>query len=67
MYKQKVTILGKIIFFLKLIITELSQNDYSTRDSKNTRNYMQPNFMWCQKMSCMWQSINGVKDFQYSE
>ena len=37
-------------FFLESYNIELSENDDSTRDSKYTRNYIGPNFMWCQKL-----------------
>ena len=35
--------------FLASYNIELSENDDSTHDSKYFRNYMEPNFMWCQK------------------
>ena len=37
-------------FFLDSYNTELSENDDSTRDSKYIRNYMRPDFAWCQKI-----------------
>ena len=49
--KKKVLIFGKITFFLKAIYTiELIENHDSTHESKYFRNYMGPNFMWCQKI-----------------
>ena len=37
-------------FFLESYTIELIENDDSTRESKYFRNYMQPNFMWCEKI-----------------
>ena len=37
-------------FFRESCNIEPSENDVSTHDSKCTRNYMQPNFMWFQKV-----------------
>ena len=39
----------KNYFFLESYNIGLSENDDSTHDSKYTRNYILPNFMWCQK------------------
>ena len=36
--------------FLESYTIELIENDDSTHESKYFRNYMRPNFMWCQKI-----------------
>ena len=65
--KIKSPILQQNYFFLESFTIEPSENDDSIHDSKYIRNYMQPNFMCCQKIVLYVKWLNGVIDVLYFE